>query len=510
MKVPIRVLIAEDSEFDARILVNTLRQGGYEPKFWRVETAVDFRAALTDETWEVILSDYNMPEFTALDALKIAQESGLDLPFIIISGGIGEDIAVAAMKAGAHDYFMKGNLARLVPAVEREIREAIGRRAHRQAEAALRESELRYRLLWETATDAVVLIDSESRIHFANPAVRTVFGYEPGELVGQILEVLQPERLRELHRPVLQKFLAGGVSALKKQQFETFGRRKDGAEIEIEIGAGEMQLHGQRWFVGFIRDVTERKRNEQTLRENAEQFKLAREIQQRLFPKSSPRVPGFDIAGASYPADSTGGDYFDYLPMLNDHIGVMVGDVTGHGIGPALLMAETRAYLRIVARNREDVGEIFTRANLVLAEDVGNERFITGLLARLDHETRTLYYVNAGHPAGYLLDATGGVKLKLKRTGVPLGIRHNTVYKTAPSVQLAAGDVLLLLTDGIEEAASPEEDFFGSERILEIVRANQHRTAAEIVNELYEAARAFTQGQPLADDLTLIVVKVTA
>jgi DNA-binding NtrC family response regulator len=133
MRVPIRVLIAEDSEFDARILVNTLRQGGYEPKFKRVETAVDFRAALTDESWEVILSDYNMPEFTALDALKIAQESGLDLPFIIISGGIGEDIAVAAMKAGAHDYFMKGNLARLVPAVEREIREAFGRRAHRQA-----------------------------------------------------------------------------------------------------------------------------------------------------------------------------------------------------------------------------------------------------------------------------------------------------------------------------------------------------------------------------------------
>src|SRR5438045_8289202 len=107
------------------------------------------------------------------------EETGLDLPVIIVAGGIGEDIAVSAMKAGAHDYLMKGNLSRLVPAVERELREAANRASRRHAERALQESELRYRLLWETSPDAVILMDPAGTIYFANPAVRDVFGYGP-------------------------------------------------------------------------------------------------------------------------------------------------------------------------------------------------------------------------------------------------------------------------------------------------------------------------------------------
>src|SRR2546428_13074626 len=135
--MPLRVLIIEASEFDARILVSTLKQGGYQPAFQRVETAETLRARLVSETWDVILSDYNMPSFSAPEALKIVQDSGLDLPFIIISGGIGEDVAVAAMKAGAKDYLLKGDLARLDPAVEGELRAAGSPRARRAPEAAL-------------------------------------------------------------------------------------------------------------------------------------------------------------------------------------------------------------------------------------------------------------------------------------------------------------------------------------------------------------------------------------
>src|SRR5437762_9549974 len=195
-KTPLRVLIIEDSEFDARILVNTLRQGGYQPVFLRVETAEAMRTALKEQQWDMILSDYNMPSFSAPAALSIVQESGLDLPFIIISGGIGEDVAVAAMKAGANDYLMKGNLARLAPAVERELREAEIRAARRRAEEALRESEQRYRLLWENSTDAVVLVDSESLIQFANPAVEEIFGYKSSELAGQNFSLLLAEGVR--------------------------------------------------------------------------------------------------------------------------------------------------------------------------------------------------------------------------------------------------------------------------------------------------------------------------
>src|SRR3954468_12862077 len=409
IRVPLRVLIVEDSEFDAQMIVSILRKGGYDVSFERVETAEELRKALHERAWDLILADYNLPEFDAPGALRVLQETALDLPFIIVSGGIGEDVAVSAMKAGAHDYLMKGNLSRLVPAVERELREAANRPSQREAKRALQETELRYRLLWETSPDAVILMDPLGVIHFANPAVKDVFGYTPEELMGKNLAALQPERLSIAHQGSVSRYLQAGLRRPNWRATETLARRKDGAEIPIEVSFSDMVLNGERRFVGFVRDITDRKRAEKELRQNKEQFRVAREIQQRLFPKSAPLLEGFDIAGATYPAEATGGDYFDYLPMLNDRLGIVVGDVTGHGVGPALLMAETRAYLRILAGRREDVGEILTRANGVLSEDVGNERFVTLFLARIDPKTRELVYASAGHPSGYILGPSGQI-----------------------------------------------------------------------------------------------------
>ena len=119
--VPLRVLIVEDSEDDAALIVRELRQGGYEPIFKRVETALDMEAALAEQgSWELIISDYTMPQFNAVAALKLVRESGLDLPFVIVSGTVGEEIAVQAMKAGACDYLLKDNLA-VVPLVQRQL-----------------------------------------------------------------------------------------------------------------------------------------------------------------------------------------------------------------------------------------------------------------------------------------------------------------------------------------------------------------------------------------------------
>ncbi len=510
MKKALRALIVEDSEFDAQMMVSMLRKGGYEVTCERVETGSALKSALARTSWDIILADYNLPEFNALSALQILQQSALDLPFLIVSGGIGEDIAVEAMKAGAHDYLMKGNLNRLVPAVERELREAANRTGQREAKQALQESELRYRLLWETSPDAVILMDTQSRIHFANPAVKEVFGYTPEEIIGQSLTLLQPERLQGIHSMGIRRYLQTGIKKLNWRASETIGRRKDGAEIPIEVSFSDMELNGEKRFVGFVRDITERKRAEKELRQNQEQFRVAREIQQRLFPKGAPALPGFDIAGSSYPAEATGGDYFDYLPMLHERLGVIVGDVTGHGVGPALLMAETRAYLRVLTGRREDVGEILTRANGVLAEDIGQERFITLFMARLDPRSRSLAYASAGHPTGYLLNAAGDIKRTLPRTGVPLGIHPDTQYVSSSEIQLASGDLLMLLTDGIEESMSPDNALFGNERILEIVRAHHKKTAREIVEALYDAVRQFSKNTPQLDDVTAIVIKVKA
>lgn len=498
MKAPLRVLIIEDSEFDAQMMISLLRKGGYDVTHERVETRQALQTALASRTWDVVLADYNLPDFRAPEALQLIKDSGLDIPFIIVSGGIGEDIAVAAMKSGAHDYLMKGNLHRLVPAVERELREAANRAGQREAKIALLESENRYRLLWETAPDAVVLMDGHGIIHFANPAVRQVFGYTPEEIIGKGLSVLQPADAST------QQFINPAI----RRAMETIGRRKDGVEIPIEVSFSEMALNGERRFVGFIRDVTVRKRAEREIRESQEQFRVAREIQQRLFPKAPPAIPGFDIAGATFPAEATGGDYFDYLPMLNDRWGIIVADVTGHGVGPALLMAETRAYLRVLTGRREDVGEILTRANSVLAEDVGSERYVTLFLARLDPCERALVYASAGHPPAYIFDASGNVKHTLKRTGIPLGPQPDTKYIPSPDIKLESGDLLLALTDGIEEAAAADDSMFGMQRIFDVVRAHQSRPAQQIVHALYTASREFSKGVPQTDDVTAIVIKV--
>ena len=134
MSTPLRVLIVEDQEDDAALMLRELRRSQFDPVSERVETEQEMSAALEEGGWEVVLCDHGLPRFNSLQALKLLHETGLDLPFIIVSGSIGEDLAVAAMKSGAHDYILKGNLARLGPAVERELREAEGRQARRNAE----------------------------------------------------------------------------------------------------------------------------------------------------------------------------------------------------------------------------------------------------------------------------------------------------------------------------------------------------------------------------------------
>ncbi len=141
MATPLRVLIAEDSEDDAAALVHELRRGGYDPEFERVETPEGMKSALVEGPWDLVIADFSMPRFSASAALILLQESGLDLPFIILSGVMGEDAAVAAMKAGAHDYIFKGNMTRLVPAIQREVLEAARRAEYRKLENTAEEME---------------------------------------------------------------------------------------------------------------------------------------------------------------------------------------------------------------------------------------------------------------------------------------------------------------------------------------------------------------------------------
>ena len=504
-KCPLRVLVVEDSEFDARMLVGLLRAGGFEPEFGRVETADEMRVALDQAPWEIILADFNLPDFSAPEALEMLQESQLDIPFIIVSGGIGEDTAVAAMKSGAHDYLMKGNLARLIPAVERELREATVRASRRQTVKDLRESELRHRSLIENTSDIIAVLDCKGMIEFVSPACERVLGTSADALIDSDWFALAHEDDRDRLRAEF-----GQAVGQDGKQFVIEGRftAADGSERVMDVTA--RNLLADEAIAGVVinaRDITERLKEQAAMLDSEEQFRVASEIQQHLFPRKAPELDGFDIAGASKPAAATGGDYFDYLTTSDNQLALAIGDVSGHGIGPAMLMAETRAYLRLLARNRNDLSLILTRANTMMGEDVGKERFVTMLLAKLDPEKRTLVYASAGHSPAFVLGPHGEVKNELRRTGMPLGVMPDAEYNVSRHIRLAKGDVLVLLTDGLEEATNPEGELFGTGRILEAVYKSRQQKAAKIVESVFEALGNFSGNAEQLDDLTMIVAK---
>ena len=204
----LRVLQVEDSESDAALIVRLLEKSGYDVRAERVEDATAMRDALAGKTWDAIIADYHLPGFDAPAALATLHECGLDLPFIVVSGTMGEDVAVGMMTAGAHDYLIKDHLARLAPAVEREVREAHIRAQRRQAEESLRlaliaaeEANHRYHLVADQSRTIVWELDAAGWYTYVSHISEGVFGYQPTELIGKKHFCdLHPEDGREAFR----------------------------------------------------------------------------------------------------------------------------------------------------------------------------------------------------------------------------------------------------------------------------------------------------------------------
>jgi len=259
MGKPLRVLVVEDSEDDALLLLRELKRCGYDVESERVETASAMLSALAQRTWDLILSDYSLPEFNAPQALEVLKASDLDLPLIIISGTIGEEIAVAALKAGANDFLTKGNFARLAPAIERELREAESRRERRRAE-----DQLKYQArLLRYINDAVIATDDQLRITAWNRAAGKMYGWSSEEAMGRIVSEILSDELTDEQR--------AEAGELHKQssasRSERIYRRKNGRTIYVEANTIAL-TDAQGKMTGYLsvdRDITERKRAEQEI-----------------------------------------------------------------------------------------------------------------------------------------------------------------------------------------------------------------------------------------------------
>jgi PAS domain S-box-containing protein len=298
------------------------------------------------------------------------------------------------------------------------------------------------------------------------------------------------------------------------------GKRKFECETTVRTFAGEEKSIALRWraapgyentlsrvWVSTV-DLTDFKRAQDVLQRNQLQMTVAQAIQQRLLPQAPAALAGFDIAGALYPAYFAAGDYFDYLPMLDGSMGFAIGDVSGHGFGPALLMATTSAHLQSLVQLSDDLGEIFRLLNHALFAKTDPEYFVTLLLAKLDAQTRSLVYTSAGHRSGYVLDSSGEVTAELESVSLPIAITPDAEFPVGAPIDLHKGDVVVLLTDGFVETRSCAGEYFKTERMLDVVRANRSRAASEIIESLYQAVQDFSGFEALDDDLTAVVIKV--
>jgi sigma-B regulation protein RsbU (phosphoserine phosphatase) len=355
------------------------------------------------------------------------------------------------------------------------------------------------RVLEQTA-DSVVITNTQGVIDYVNPAFEITTGFGSEEVIGQTPAVLGSGKHDRAHYRELWDTIKAGETWRG-----TIINKKKGGEIYwTEQSITPMKSHDGTVtsYVSVQKDLTEFMRQQ----EQEFQVGLARQVQQRYY---SPRihVPGFDIAGAADPADETGGDYFDFIPMPNGSFAIVVGDISGHGLGAALVLAELRAFLRAFAKTNTDPAAILSRLNRELVSDLEDDRFATLIMARVDPRKRSLVYANAGHVPAYLLNRDGDVVVEMGATAAPLGILSDYAVEDSEPIQLGPDNILAFFTDGILEAESSEGEQFGLNRACDAVKRHRGEAAVQIVRSLHEEVRLFSASPRQDDDVTSVICK---
>lgn len=301
----------------------------------------------------------------------------------------------------------------------------------------------------------------------------------------------------EIAVPLIYEEKVIGVLALESSRTNAFdeyhGRLLENIANNLSIAVANARLYAEH---------VERER--QLERE----ILMARDVQRAMIPDAPPQIKGFDIAAQLEPALNLSGDFYDYIPLSPDRVGILIGDVAGKGIRAAMGMAAARSILRSVARRGGGLSRVLRDANLRLHRDLGRQLLLTLVYAVLDAKTKTLHYCNAGHNPPLLVKASGKSRA-LKTGGLLLGVFDKQQYKSE-TLHLEKGDVLFFYTDGLTEAHTPQPHRveFGEKRILDFLLEHRHLRASAIIEAFLNHIKEFTAGAHQHDDLTLVVVKV--
>ena len=348
--------------------------------------------------------------------------------------------------------------------------------------------------------DSVVITDRRGVIEYINPAFEKTTGYIRKEVLGQSMSILKSGK----HDGEFYKKLWSTISNGNSYEGIIINKKKNGDLYSSDQTITPMKdEYGQiKHFVSVLKDITQLlKQQEQDV-----QIRIARAIQHQLY-ESNVTIPNFDLLGSTIPAAETNGDYYDVIRMSEDTYGMVIGDVSGHGIGAAMIMTQTRAFLHAFLKHETDPGILLTWLNEELVRDLDQTHFVTLIFVRIDIKNQKLDYASAGHIPGYLLDSLGETKQVLDSTGIPLGFMPDYQYEKSPLIDLDPEDLIILLTDGIVEAHNPEETEFGSEQALEVVKQHITAPSSDIIEALHQAVLQFSSDFEQEDDITSIVCR---
>ncbi|MFC1569807.1 SpoIIE family protein phosphatase [bacterium] len=352
----------------------------------------------------------------------------------------------------------------------------------------------------EQTADSVVITDRRGIIEYINPAFEKTTGYSEDEALGQTMSILKSGKhdgafYKKLWSTILNGNSYEGIIINKKKNGDLYSSEQTITPMKDESGR-------IKHFVSVLKDITQLlKQQEQDV-----QIRIARNIQQQLF-ESHVALPHFDFLGSTIPAAETNGDYYDVIPMSEEVYGLVIGDVSGHGIGAAMIMTQTRAFLHAFSKHETDPGVLLTWLNQELVRDLGETHFVTLVLIRIDLKKKRMDYASAGHIPGYLLDASGKIKQVLESTGIPLGFIADYQYEKGSCFELDPEDLIVLLTDGIVEAHDSDENEFGSDRALELIRSNKDAPIPQLIETLHQAVLDFSSDLEQEDDITSIICR---
>lgn len=374
--------------------------------------------------------------------------------------------------------------------------------------------EHRFQQAVESAPNAIVMVNKTGTIEMVNSQTETSFGYSRTELVGQPVEILVPERFREAHTGFRQAYLAAPVSRPMGVGQELYGLRKDGTEFPVEIGLSLIDSKEETLVLSTIVDITTRKATEAAIRQAQinlaiaqSEIKIAQRIQASLSPSAPIKSDHFEVTGYCLPADQVGGDYFDYFYRDENHLDMIIADVSGHSIGPALFMVETRSAIRTQAGGLGTPAKTLNILNNFLFEDLDkSDYFITLFYLQYDLSNHQLSFANAGHPPPLLLSSFQSECRQLDADGLILGVYKNVVFEEKITT-LSEGDLILLYTDGLTEAENAAGEFFGLKRVNDILAEHGQETPQTIIDALLEQLKQFCGSESFNDDITLMVFK---